>query len=161
MYPLARTSSVPISKKEEKKMRLTKLLPAASAVTFALATIITLPTSAAPPTTTINLGGAVPMFDSGFAISFVGVPVLIRCPAGSGPTQFNFSVTQSPNVTGSFGFVTAECTGQDERFVVAVQSNFGSVYQEGKAVASANCFFPCVTTASRDVTMFRLAGGGG
>jgi hypothetical protein len=82
------------------------------------------------------------MLDSGIAISFVGVPVSIRCPAGSGRRQFNFSVTQSPNVTGSFGFVTVQCTGQDETFVVAVQSNFGSLYREGKAVSSANCFFP-------------------
>jgi hypothetical protein len=149
--------SAPISKKEQKKMRLTKLLPAASAASFVMATIITLPTSAAPSTTTIKLGGEVPMLDSGIAISYVGVPVSIRCPAGSGPTQFNFSVTQPPDVTGSFGFVTAQCTGHDETFVVAVQSNFGSLYHEGKAVASANCFFPCVATASRNVTMFRLA----
>jgi hypothetical protein len=138
-------------------MRLTKLLPAASAVTLVMTAIITLPTSAAPSTTTINIAGFVPMLDSGIAISYIGVPVSIRCPAGNGPTQFNFFVTQSPNVTGSFGFVTAQCTGHDETFVVSVQSNFGSLYEEGKAVASANCFSPCAATASRNVTMFRLA----
>jgi hypothetical protein len=105
-------------------------------------------------TTTIKLGGEVPMLDSEQAISYVGVPVSITCSGG--PTQFNFFVTQSPNVTGSFGTITAQCSGRAEKFVVAVQSNFGSLYHEGAAVASANCFFPCTATASRTVTMFRL-----
>jgi len=146
----------------EKKMRLTKLLPAASAVTFVIAAIVTLtvglPATATPAiaqTATIKLGGKVPMLDSGQVLSPVGVPVSITCSFPQ-PTQFNLFVTQSPNVTGSFGSIIAKCSGKAENFVVAVQPNFGMLYHEGPAVASANCFFPCVATASRDVTMFRL-----
>ncbi len=137
-------------------MRLTQLLQAAGIATLTVGLAATA-ASAMPQTTAIKLGGRVPMLDSGQAVSYVGVPVSIKCPAGSGPTQFNLFVTQSPNVTGSFGYITAQCSGKTENFVVAVQSNFGSLYQEGPAVASANCFYPCVATASRNVTMFRLA----
>jgi hypothetical protein len=139
---------------------LRSLLPVPSAsIAFAMTGIVAfavgLPATAIGQT--ITLGEKVPMFDSGIAVSYVGVPVSITCAVGSGPTQFNFSVTQPPNVTGSFGYIMAQCKGKPETFVVAVQSNSGSLYQEGKAVASVNCFYPCLATASRNVTMFRLA----
>lgn len=137
-------------------MRLTNLLQA-SGISTLIVCLTAIATTAIAQTTSIKLGSRVPMLDSGQAVSYVGVPVSIKCPVGSGPTQFNLFVTQSPNVTGSFGAITAQCIGKAENFVVAVQSNFGSLYHEGSAVASANCFYPCFATASRNVVTFRLA----
>jgi len=139
-------------------MRTHKLLPAAvvlgSLVLMAPAQVV--PAQVAPATgTVVDVGNKVLMFDAGFPISYVGVPVSITCPVGQGPRQFNAFVSQS-GVSGSFGFVIAQCTGVIERFAIAVQSNFGTTYQEGDATATVTDF---TTSGTNTVKIKRVANG--
>jgi hypothetical protein len=129
---------------------------AATAVTV-LAVAFT--ATAKPPASTgtvIEIGKKVALLPEspGQMFSTAVVPLTITCPAGSGPTQFNVFVSQ-PQAPNSFGFVTAQCTGAPEAFNVTVNSNFGTLYQEGPATVSVNCFFPCTATASMDVKLVR------
>jgi hypothetical protein len=130
------------------------------AAVMAAAAVVVLPPSAgiattgpkSSGTTVIRLGKAVPMFDYGAPISYVGVPASITCFGGD-TRQFNAFVSQ-PQAPGSFGYVNVACDGRAHKFAIAVQSNFGTTYNEGPATATVT---DNTTTTSATVTIFRAA----